>query len=288
MEKYNGLTVAMDEVSLDDGDQVDKSEPLYVVGIGASAGGLEAIEALFDRLPPDTGMTFVVVQHLSPDFKSLMDEIIRRHTEMPVYRVTNGQAIQRDSIYLIPAGKEMIISEGRLLLTDKDPSEMLTLPIDHFFRSLANDCGTRAIAIVLSGSGSDGSRGVVGVHAAGGMVITQDSATAGFDSMPNSSQETGCVDVIGAPSEIADALLRLANHPLQQVASEIDPPGHPRGRHQTHSPRNPGRLRNRLYVLQTGNRDAADRTSLVVESLRQPERLCRSHRQRFQRAESAL
>ena len=195
--------------------------PTYVVGIGASAGGLEALEQLFDRLPADTGMAFVVVQHLSPDFKSLMDEIIRRHTEMAVFRVTNGIKVQRNCVYLIPAGKEMIISEGCLLLTDKDPHEALTLPIDHFFRSLAQDCEASAIAIVLSGSGSDGSRGVRDVHNAGGLVITQDVLSAAFDSMPINSQDTGIVDIVGDPIQIADSLLRLMNHPLQRNHKEV-------------------------------------------------------------------
>lgn len=202
----------------------DIQPPTFVVGIGASAGGLEALEKLFDRLPADTGMAFVIVQHLSPDFKSFMDEIIRRHTEMAVFRVTDGIEVRRNAVYLIPAGKEMIIAQGRLLLSDKDPRETLTLPIDHFFRSLANDCGANAIAVVLSGCGSDGSRGVRDVHNAGGLVITQDSSSAGFDSMPINSQETGVVDIVGDPSEIANALLKLAKHPMQQgVIAAEDP-----------------------------------------------------------------
>ncbi len=207
-----------------DAEEIDGERPQYVVGIGASAGGLEAIEALFDRLPADTGMAFVVVQHLSPDFKSLMDEIVRRHTEMPVFRVTDGMPVRRDAIYLIPAGKEMIVSQGRLLITDKDLTQTLTLPIDHFFRSLAHDCGTRAIAVVLSGSGSDGSRGVREVHTMGGLVITQTASTAAFDSMPNSSNDTGVVDITGSPEEIAQTLLRLSNHPLQRTDHLPDQP----------------------------------------------------------------
>lgn len=199
------------------------SSPRFVVGIGASAGGLEALEALFDALPPDTGLAFVVVQHLSPDFKSLMDELIRRHTEMAVFRVEDGMQVRPNAIYLIPAAKEMIISQGRLLLTDKDPAEALTLPIDHFFRSLAQECGKQAIGIVLSGSGSDGSRGVREIHKLGGTVIAQDAATAAFDSMPNSAEETGVVDITGAPDEIAAALLRLVNHPLQRAGHSSDP-----------------------------------------------------------------
>ena len=202
-------------------DSVDS--PVYVVGIGASAGGLEPLEMLFDDLPVDTGMAFIVVQHLSPDFKSLMNEIMGRHTEMEIFRVTDKIKVRRNAIYLIPPGKEMIVSEGLLLLTDKDPNETLTMPIDRFFRSLANDCGARGVAIVLSGSGSDGSRGVRDVHEAGGLVITQD-VTAAFESMPISAQETGVVDIVASIPEIANVLLRLSRHPMQQPNSDkVDP-----------------------------------------------------------------
>jgi two-component system CheB/CheR fusion protein len=216
------------ESDVNDSNENNNSSRLpYVVGIGASAGGLEALELLFDGLPPDTGMAFVIVQHLSPDFKSLMDELIRRHTEMAVFRVEDGMKIQSNAIYLLPAGKEMIIRHGCLLLTDKDPTETLTLPIDHFFRSLAQDCGRKAVAIVLSGSGSDGSRGVREVHNMGGTVIAQDPATAAFDSMPNAAEETGVVDISGSPAEISDALLRIVNHRMQRAASSDDEPAVP-------------------------------------------------------------
>src|SRR5262245_29170994 len=108
--------------------------PNYVVGIGASAGGLEALERLFTAMPSDTGMAFVVVQHLSPDFESVMDELIGRYTTMPVRRVEDGIEVERDHVYVIPPKKEMIISDGKLLLTDKDPAGDLTMPIDLFFR----------------------------------------------------------------------------------------------------------------------------------------------------------
>src|SRR5690349_12580371 len=155
--------------------------PLRVVGIGASAGGLSALERFFDHLPAETGMAFVVVQHLSPDFRSLMGELLARHTQLPIQLVENGMLVEADHIYLIPPRKEMIIAEGRLLLSDRDSHQELTLPIDVFFRSLAQDCGERAIAIVLSGGGSDGSRGVRAIAEAGGLVLVQDVETAQFD-----------------------------------------------------------------------------------------------------------
>ena len=144
--------------------------PRYVVGIGASAGGLDPLVRFFDNLPKDTGMAFVIVQHLSPDFKSLMDELLGRHTMLPIHLVEDGMPVEADHVYLIPAKKEMIISGGRLLWSERDRQQELTLPIDMFFRSLAQDCGERAIAIVLSGGGSDGSRGICHVREAGGLV----------------------------------------------------------------------------------------------------------------------
>src|SRR6266487_2262267 len=149
--------------------------PLRTVGIGASAGGLEALERFFDNVPKDTGLAFVIIQHLSPDFKSLMDELLARHTHLPIKLVEDGMWVEPDHVYLIPPKKEMIISGGRLLLSERDPQQELSLPIDVFFRSLAQDCGRRAVAIVLSGGGSDGSRGVRDVHDAGGLVIVQDT-----------------------------------------------------------------------------------------------------------------
>jgi two-component system CheB/CheR fusion protein len=187
-----------------------ESTPSHVVGIGASAGGLEALERFFHSLPEDTGMAFVVIQHLSPDFKSLMDELLARHTRLPIALVEDGMAVEADHVYLIPPKKEMIISGGRLLLSERERSQELTLPIDVFFRSLARDCGPRAIAIVLSGGGSDGSRGARDVHDAGGLVIVQDAETAQFDGMPKASRESGIADYMMSPSEMPTVLVEHA------------------------------------------------------------------------------
>ncbi|HJQ80983.1 MAG TPA: chemotaxis protein CheB [Lacipirellulaceae bacterium] len=197
---------------------------LFVVALGASAGGLEALEKFFDNMPaadsrqPDQppgvaqpgagpGLAFVVVQHLSPDFKSLMNELLARHTKLAIHRVTDGMVIEPNSIYLIPPKKEMIVSDGKLLLTDKDPAQGLSLPIDTFLRSLAHEYGRNAIAVILSGTGSDGSRGIVAIHDAGGLVIVQDEATANFDGMPRSAMDTGVVDAVLPPREMAAAIL---------------------------------------------------------------------------------
>ena len=184
----------------------DRTTP-YVVGIGASAGGLEALEAFFDNVPLPCGMAFVVIQHLSPDFKSLMDELLARHTDLPIHLVEDGMRVEADHVYLIPPKKEMIVSGGRLLLSERDRQQELTLPIDVFFRSLAQDCGKRAVAIVLSGSGSDGSRGVRDINEAGGLVIVQDPETAQFDGMPKTARDAGVATFLLAPQEMPHVLV---------------------------------------------------------------------------------
>jgi two-component system, chemotaxis family, CheB/CheR fusion protein len=194
----------------------------YVVGIGASAGGLEALEHFFDNVPRDTGMAFVVVQHLSPDFKSLMDEILGRRTPLPISLVEDAMVVEPDHIYLIPPKKEMIISGGRLLLSERDREQELSLPIDVFFRSLAQDCGKRAIAVVLSGGGSDGSRGIRAVHEAGGLVVVQDVESAQFDGMPKTAREAGVADYVLPPQDMPGVLLEHASRVGMPVQSAGD------------------------------------------------------------------
>jgi two-component system CheB/CheR fusion protein len=182
--------------------------PSYVVGIGASAGGLEALEMFFQRLPAQTGMAFVVIQHLSPDFKSLTNELLARRTSLPIHPAEDGMVVQPDAVYLLPPRKDMIISNGKLLLTDKDPNQLLAMPIDHFFRSLAQDAGERAVGIILSGTGSDGSRGIRDIRDAGGLVFAQTPESAQFDGMPTSAAQTGAVDFTLPPGDMPQALLR--------------------------------------------------------------------------------
>ena len=200
--------------------------PFYVVGIGASAGGLEALERLFERMPEQTGMAFVVIQHLSPDFQSHMDELLGRKTKIPIHRVEDGMRVEPDSIYLIPAKKDMIVSGGRLLLTDKDPKRGLTMPIDSFLQSLALDMGRRSIAVILSGTGSDGSRGIKHVHEAEGLVVAQDEETAKFDGMPLAAVDTGVVDLILPPEAIPAALEKYTREAMTpaKIAEQETPP----------------------------------------------------------------
>lgn len=171
-----------------------------VVGVGASAGGLEALEKLLDGARPDGRSAYVVVTHLSPDFKSLLDELLKRHTEMGVCVVEDGMRLEADAVYVIPPDTEMIAIEGRLRLSERGRAPARTQPIDVFLSSLAREYGPRAIAVVLSGSGSDGAKGAEAVRAAGGLVIVQDPETARFDSMPRAAIAL-CVKARVAPAE---------------------------------------------------------------------------------------
>ncbi|MGE0482668.1 MAG: chemotaxis protein CheB [Gammaproteobacteria bacterium] len=184
----------------------------YVVGIGASAGGLEALEAFFAAVPSQTGMAFVVVQHLTPDFKSLMDELLARHTAMAIHVVEQGMTIEPNSVYLIPSRKMMTLEGDCFALTERDPRVGLNLPIDHFFLSLAHEWGENAIGVVLSGTGSDGTRGIRAIHEVGGLVLSQSLETARFDGMPRSATATGVVDLVLAPGAMPQVLVEYVDH----------------------------------------------------------------------------
>jgi two-component system CheB/CheR fusion protein len=187
----------------------------YIVGVGASAGGLEALVSFFSALPSDSGMAFVVVQHLSPDHKSLMVELLAKHTEMPVQHATDGMLVEPNHIYLIPPSKNITIYHGSLFLADQDRSlGHINFPIDLFFDSLAEDKGEEAIAVVLSGTGSDGTRGVGAVKDKGGLIVVQDPETAQYSGMPRSALRTGLVDRVLAPDAMPEALLQFIRAPL--------------------------------------------------------------------------
>ncbi|MDQ8155110.1 MAG: chemotaxis protein CheB [Gemmatimonadota bacterium] len=197
------------------------AEPRYYVGIGASAGGLEALEALFTRLAPDSGMAYIVVQHLSPDYKSMMVELLSKRTEMPVRRAEEGMVVEPNCVYLIPPKKNLTIFHGRLVLTEPDHLRGINLPIDVFLRSLADDKGEQSIAIILSGTGSDGVRGIRAVKEAGGMVMVQSEESARFDGMPRSAIATGLADVVLAAEEMPAKLISFVRAP---VPAPIDRP----------------------------------------------------------------
>jgi len=193
-------------------DIVDSRSPYYV-GVGASAGGLEALEDFFKAMPDHTGLVFVVIQHLSPDYKSLMNELLARYTKMSIHVAEDGMETHADSIYLIPPRQNLTIFHGKLFLTEHTRNKQLNLPIDIFFKSLAKDQEKKAIGVILSGTGSDGTLGVRAIKEAGGMIMVQDETTAKFDGMPKSSISTGLVDYILPPQAMADELLNYIGHP---------------------------------------------------------------------------
>jgi two-component system CheB/CheR fusion protein len=188
--------------------------PFFVAGLGASAGGLEALRSFFDAMPADSGMAFVVIQHLAPDHKSMMGELLSRKTQMPVSQAEDGERLERNHVYLIPPKKCLTIFHGKLLLTDWDSKKGPNLPVDAFFSSLAEDQATRAIAIALSGTGSDGTRGIRAIKEAGGLVMIQDERSAKFSGMPHSAIATGLADYILPASDMPAELLKFIHHPL--------------------------------------------------------------------------
>ena len=180
----------------------------HVVCIGASAGGLDALERFFATCPADMGAAFVVVQHLSPDHKSMMNTLLSRHTHMPVIMVEEDMQIEADKVYLIPPGSIMHVSPGHLHLKPKK-THTLTLPIDIFFSSLAAVFGAKSVGIILSGTGTDGSRGALDIKQAGGLLLAQEPESSKFDGMPRSVIATGVVDTILPAEELP---LRLLAH----------------------------------------------------------------------------
>ena len=187
----------------------DKSD-LIVVGVGSSAGGVEALEAMFSVMPAKLGMAFIVVQHLSPDFKSLMPQILARKTEMRVHAIQDQQKLEPNHVYVLPSGKDLVISDRTLCTREQDEKRLLNKPIDQFFFSLANDVGQSAVGIVLSGTGNDGSRGIREIHDAGGLVIVQSEKSAKFNGMPRSAINTGIVDSIASIDDIPNSLIRFS------------------------------------------------------------------------------
>lgn len=172
---------------------------LHLVGIGASAGGLEAIQEFFDHMPATDNIAFVIVQHLSSEHKSLLVELVARHTQLKVAEAQDGMDASPYNVYVIPNNKILTIERGKLRLSDKAQIKAPNTAIDKFLESLADDLGANAIAVILSGTGTDGSRGIQSVQESGGMVIVQEPETAKFNGMPNSAIATGCADFILPP-----------------------------------------------------------------------------------------
>ncbi|HEX6914350.1 MAG TPA: chemotaxis protein CheB, partial [Chitinophagaceae bacterium] len=195
----------------------------YVVGIGASAGGLEAINDFFDNIPRDTGFSFVVIQHLSPDYKSLMAELLSKHTAMRVIEAAEGMVLEPNCIYLIPTRKVLTLKGNRLQLHDKVRNNHPNTTIDAFFESLAEAKAEKAVGIILSGTGSDGSKGVAAIKTHGGTVVVQDPSSAEFDGMPKSAINTGYADLILTPAGMPDELVHfLKEAPLIRSFNQMN------------------------------------------------------------------
>ena len=178
-----------------------------VVAIGASAGGLEACKKLLDALPADNGMAFILVQHLDPSHDSMMVGLLAGHTAMPVLQATDGMAIERERVYVIPPGVYLSVDKGALRISRPQERHGARLPFDFLLNSLAREYGARAVCVILSGTGADGSVGLKAVKAKGGLVIAQDLGEADYDGMPRSAIATGAVDLVLPAAKIAEALV---------------------------------------------------------------------------------
>lgn len=189
---------------MEQSDLSQTKEP-YIIAIGASAGGMEAIHLLFDHTPED-GVAYVIIQHLSPDHKSFMAELLEKHSKLKISIAEDGMFVEPNRVYLMPRGKNMTIQNRRLILTDIRALQPNTA-IDIFFDSLAEDQKEKSIAIILSGTGSDGTKGIASIKRNGGFVIVQDPKSAKFDGMPNRAIESGNVDMIRPPESIPDAII---------------------------------------------------------------------------------
>lgn len=221
-------TIVMHEVPTSEPQITDASttNAFPIIGIGASAGGLAAFEAFFSAMPADidTGMAFVLVQHLAPDHKSILTEIIRRYTRMQVSEVVDGMLVEPNCAYIIPPNKDMAFLNGSLQLLEPSSPRGQRLPIDFFFRSLAADQHERAICIVLSGTGSDGTLGARAIKGEGGMVMAQNPESTEYDGMPRSAMATGMVDYVLPPAEMPAQLVAYVSHAFVKAARPITVP----------------------------------------------------------------
>jgi two-component system CheB/CheR fusion protein len=204
-------------------DRQAGNRSFVVVGVGASAGGLEALKRLLARLPADTGMAFVLVTHLDPSHESILPELLARSTQLPVSEVEDGTPVAPDHVYVMPRNTSMSIEGGALRLRPRKEGREQRRPIDSFLQSLAEDQNTRAIGVILSGTATDGTLGLEAIKAEGGITFAQDPKSAKFDSMPRSAIAAGCVDFILSAEEIANELARISRHPYVALTSAAKP-----------------------------------------------------------------
>ena len=189
----------------------------YVVGIGASAGGLDALEKFFQNMPDGNGMAFIVVSHLDPNHVSIMPELLQRSTAMKLFQAEDGMAVEPNHVYVAPANRDLAILHGTIQLIEPLEAHGFRLPIDFFFKSLAADLGEKAICIILSGMASDGTVGLKAIKSELGMIIVQDPESAKFDGMPTSAIKTQLADYILPPEEMPDRLIKYTSQKVQGV-----------------------------------------------------------------------
>jgi chemotaxis response regulator CheB len=199
----------------------DASPSFYIVGLGGSAGGLKAFEKFFTNLPSVTGMGFVLLQHLDPSQKCLLPELIQRSTKMKVFQIEDGMKVQPDCVYVIPPNRDLSIRHGVLQLIELSVPRGLHMPIDLFFRDLAEDQGRKSVGIIFSGMGSDGTMGLKAIKEKLGMVMAQDPETADFDSMPSSAVSTGLVDYIALAEVLPAKLIKYVKHVGKNANEDI-------------------------------------------------------------------
>ena len=198
--------------------EAETADTFPIVALGASAGGLEALESFFSNMPSEPGLSFVVIQHLSPGTKSVMRELLQAKTKMAVHLVENGRKIEPDRIYVNPPGMEVSLLGRTLQLTEPRGGKAPLFPIDSFFRSLAESEKEKAICVILSGTGTDGTLGLRAVKEEGGVVIVQDANQAKFDGMPRSAVGTGIVDMVLPVEKMAEKILSYVKQPRLTVA----------------------------------------------------------------------
>ena len=189
----------------------------YVVGIGSSAGGLDALERFFGNMTESSGMAFIVVSHLDPNHISIMPELIQKSTKMKLFQAEDGMLVEPNHVYVAPANRDLAILHGTIQLIEPPEAHGFRLPIDIFFKSLSADLGEKAICIILSGMASDGTEGLRAVKSELGMVMVQDPKSAKFDGMPSSAIKTGLVDYILPPEEMPDQLMKYISQKIKGV-----------------------------------------------------------------------
>ncbi len=205
--------------------KADEAAIFPIVGIGASAGGLETLELFFSNMPPDTNMAFVIIQHLSPKHKSIMASLLTKHTRMPVQEIKDGMRVEPNCIYINPPGKNITIINRTLQLMMPVDGGSVNMPIDFFFRALSEYLGEKAICIILSGTATDGTLGIKAVKGAGGMAMVQNPDSAKYDGMPRSAVDTGLVDFILPVEKMPGELIRYVQHPFINTPVKIKTAG---------------------------------------------------------------